>query len=89
MGVESSQAPATPVTALVLPGPVVTMQTPKWLVTLAYDSAHMALACSCELQTNSMIFCTERLVQVHGAAAGYEEYMLHTLFGNKTHNVVR
>ena len=34
-GVESSHAPATPVTALVPPGPVVTMQTPRELVAFA------------------------------------------------------
>ena len=34
-GVESSQAPATPVTALVPPGPVVTTATPRLLVILA------------------------------------------------------
>ena len=33
-GVESSQAPATPVMALVPPGPVVTSATPRWLVAL-------------------------------------------------------
>src|SRR5579863_4865819 len=54
MGVESSHAPATPVIAFVPPGPVVTMQTPRWFVTLAYDSAHIALACSCELHTGSI-----------------------------------
>ena len=35
VGVESSHAPATPVTALVPPGPVVTMQTPRPLVAFA------------------------------------------------------
>ena len=34
-GVESSQAPATPVTALVPPGPVVTMQKPRPSVAFA------------------------------------------------------
>ena len=35
VGVESSQAPATPVTALVPPGPVVTKAAPSPSVTLA------------------------------------------------------
>jgi hypothetical protein len=50
-GVESSHAPATPVTALVPPGPVVTMAALRWLVTREYASAAMAAACSCKLQT--------------------------------------
>ncbi len=35
IGVESSHAPATPVTAFVPPGPVVTIATPMWFVALA------------------------------------------------------
>ena len=35
IGVESSQAPATPVTAFVPPGPVVTMATPRLFVAFA------------------------------------------------------
>ena len=33
-GVESSQAPTSPVMALVAPGPVVTSATPRWFVPL-------------------------------------------------------
>ena len=53
-GVESSHAPATPVTALVPPGPVVTMQNPRPWLAFAYPSAQMAEACSCELQMGVM-----------------------------------
>ena len=31
----------------------------------------------------------ERMVQVHSAAAGYQKHVLHALFGNESHNVVR
>ena len=56
---------------------------------LAYPSAQMALACSCELQMGiDRSFRAERLVQVHGAAAGDQKHMLHALFGNEAHNVI-
>src|SRR5882757_1973436 len=50
IGVESCHAPATPVIALVDPGPAVTRHTPMSPTTFAYDSAAIAAACSCEVQ---------------------------------------
>jgi hypothetical protein len=51
IGVESNHAPATPVIALVPPGPAVTRHTPMSPVTFAYDSAAIAAACSCDVHT--------------------------------------
>ena len=46
MGMESVQAPKTPLSALMPPGPVVTLTTPGWPVIRAYASAAIADACS-------------------------------------------
>ena len=48
----------------------------------------MALACSCELQIGSIASRAQRLVQMHRAAAGHQEDVLHALIGDKAHNVV-
>jgi hypothetical protein len=33
--------------------------------------------------------CPQRLVEVHGTAAGYQKHMLHALFDNESNDVVR
>ena len=56
---------------------------------LEYPSAQIALACSCELQTGLMPGSpAERLVQVHGAAAGDQKHVLYALFGDEADNVI-
>ena len=54
IGMESSQASATPVMALVPPGPLVTLTTAGIPATRAYASAAIAHACSCRQQRRLM-----------------------------------
>ena len=90
IGVESSHAPATPVIALVPPGPAVTRQTPMSPTTFAYDSAAIAAACSCSVQTYSMSrHWPERVVEVHRAAAGQHEDVLDAAVGEVAEDPVR
>jgi hypothetical protein len=38
---------------------------------------------------NEPLLLCKGVIEVHGAAAGYEEYVLHALFGDEAHYVVR
>ena len=55
-GTESSHAVATPVIAFVAPGPVVTIDTPKFLLYLAFEYDAIVQDCSCKGQINFDLF---------------------------------
>ena len=75
-----------PVTALVTPGPLVTMQTPTFCDEREYASAACGGLLMADQDMLEFVLLENRVVDVKHRAAGVAENVFHAFFGQAAHD---